>query len=152
MKKIMYAVALVVLAAWGLTIIGDNPVVDVWWWRKQLIYVTGLGSFVLMSLIMVLAVRPRWLEKPMHGLDKMYRLHKWAGIWAISLGISHYLLKLSKSVLREFVERGAKEPRIETIFDMFRGAAKDVGEWSVWILGIMLIITLWQRFPYHIWR
>ncbi len=52
MKKIMYAVALVVLAAWGLTIIGDNPTVDVWWWRKQLIYVTGLGSFVLMSLIM----------------------------------------------------------------------------------------------------
>ena len=152
MKKVMYAVALVVLATWGLTIIGDNPPMDVWWWRKQLIYVTGLGSFVLMSLIMVLAVRPRWLEKPLRGLDKMYRLHKWAGIWAIGLGISHYLLKLSKGVLREFVERGAREPRIETIFDMFRGAAKDLGEWSVWILGIMLIITLWQRFPYHIWR
>ncbi len=35
---------------------------------------------------------------------------------------------------------------------MFRDAAKDVGEWSVWILGIMLVITLWQRFPYHVWR
>ena len=98
MKKIMYAVAVVVLATWWLTIMGHSSPMDVWWWRKQLIYVTGQGSFVLMALIMVLAVRPRWLEKPLHGLDKMYRLHKWAGIWAIRLGISHYLLKLSKDV------------------------------------------------------
>lgn len=152
MKKIMYAVAVVVLATWGLTIMGHSSPMDVWWWRKQLIYVSGLGSFVLMSLIMLLAVRPPWLEQRLQGLDKMYRLHKWAGIWAIGLGISHYLLKLSKGLLREFVELGAKEPRIETFLEVFRGAAKDIGEWSVWILGIMLVITLWQRFPYHIWR
>lgn len=52
---------------------------------------------------MLLAVRPLWLEKRLHSLDKMYHLHKWAGIWAT-------------------------------------------------VLGIMLIITLWQRFPYHVWR
>lgn len=152
MKKIMYAAALLVLAAWGLTVYGHNPSMDVWWWRKQLIYLTGFGSFILMSLIMVLAVRPRWLEKPLGGLDKMYRLHKWAGIWAISLGVSHYLLKLSKDLLKVFFEREAKLPRVENFLEVFRDAAKDVGEWSVWILGIMLIITLWQRFPYHIWR
>lgn len=152
MKKMMYGVAFVVLAAWGLTVLGHNPAMDVWWWRKQLIYVTGLGSFVLMSLIMLLAVRPLWLEKRLQGLDKMYRLHKWAGIWAIGLAVAHYLLDLSKDLLKVFFERGVKEPRIETILEVFRDAAKDVGEWSVWILGIMLVITLWQRFPYHIWR
>ena len=71
MKKIMYGVALLVLATWGLTVYGHNSAMDVWWWRKQLIYVSGFASFVLMSLIMVLAVRPRWLEKPLGGLDKM---------------------------------------------------------------------------------
>ena len=152
MKKIMYGVALLVLATWGLTVYGHNSAMDVWWWRKQLIYVSGFASFVLMSLIMVLAVRPRWLEKPLGGLDKMYRLHKWAGIWASSLGVSHYLLKLSKDLLRVFFEREVKGPRIETFLEVFRDAAKDIGEWSVWILGIMLIITLWQRFPYHLWR
>ena len=54
MKKIMYGVALLVLAAWGMTVLGHNPTMDVWWWRKQLILLTGLGSFVLMSLIMLL--------------------------------------------------------------------------------------------------
>ncbi len=98
----MYVVAIVVLAAWSLTVIGHNPSMDVWWWRKQLIYVTGLGSFVLMSLIMLLAVRPLWLEKHLQGLDKMYRLHKWAGIWAIALAVAHYLLDLSKDLLQVF--------------------------------------------------
>ena len=51
-----------------------------------------------------------------------------------------------------FFEREVKGPRIETFLEVFRDAAKDIGEWSVWILGIMLIITLWQRFPYHLWR
>lgn len=152
MKKILYSVALVVLAVWGLTLLGQSAPMDVWWWRKQLIFVTGLGSFVLMSLIMMLAIRPRWLEKPLHGLDKMYRLHKWVGIWAIGLAVAHYLIKLSKDMLLVFFERGAKEPRLETFLEVFRGAAKDIGEWTVWILGIMLVITLWQRFPYHIWR
>lgn len=152
MKKILYGVAVLVLTAWAMTVLGHNPSMDVWWWRKQLILLTGLGSFVLMSLIMLLAIRPLWLEKHLHGLDKSYRLHKWAGIWAIALALGHYLLDLSKDLLLVFFERGIKEPRIETFLEVFRGAAKDLGEWSVWILGIMLVITLWQRFPYHLWR
>ena len=121
MKKILYSVALVIVAVWVITLQGQTAPTDIWWWRKQLIYVTGLASFVLMSLIMLLAVRPRWLEKPLHGLDKMYRLHKWAGIWAIGLAVSHYVLKLSKDVLKVFFERGIKEPRLETFLEMFRG-------------------------------
>jgi len=152
MKNIMYATAALVLAAWALTVVGHNPPMDVWWWRKQLTYLTGLGSFVLMSLIMLLAVRPLWLEKRLQGLDKMYRLHKWAGIWAIGLAAAHYLIDLSKDLLRMFFERGAKGERVETFLEVFRSAAKDLGEWSMWILAIMLVLTLWQRFPYHIWR
>lgn len=152
MKKVMCAVALMVLAAWGMTVLGSNPSMDVWWWRKQLIFITGLGSFVLMSLIMLLALRPLWLEKRLQGLDKMYRLHKWAGICAISLAVAHYLIDLSKDLLLVFFEPAVKGARVETFLEVFRGAAKDLGEWSVWIIGIMLVITLWQRFPYHIWR
>lgn len=152
MKNIMYATAALVLAAWALTVVGHNPPMDVWWWRKQLTYLTGLGSFVLMSLIMLLAVRPLWLEKRLQGLDKMYRLHKWAGIWAIGLAAAHYLIDLSKDLLRMFFERGVKGERVETFLEVFRSAAKDLGEWSMWILAIMLVLTLWQRFPYHIWR
>lgn len=85
-------------AAWLMALWVPQPAPpawgDVWWWRNQLILLTGVSAWALMSLIMVLAVRPAWLEKPLDGLDKSYRLHKWAGIGAIVLALLHYGLQL----------------------------------------------------------
>lgn len=94
--KLLWGVLAAALAAWGLTLAVDPPAsLDIWVVRKQAILLTGVASFALMSLIMLLAVRPVWLEKPLDGLDRMYRLHKWAGILAIVLGLLHYLLELA---------------------------------------------------------
>ncbi|MDD2712556.1 MAG: ferric reductase-like transmembrane domain-containing protein [Simplicispira sp.] len=152
MKKTLGGAALLVLGVWALALAQPAGGATVWWWRQQLILLSGLGSWVLMSLIMVLAVRPAWLERPLGGLDKMYRLHKWAGIGAIGLAMVHYGLDLSKDLLRLFFERPAKPPRGEWWLNPLRDVAKDLGEWSVWLLAAMLLITLWQRFPYHLWR
>lgn len=153
MKKIIGGVVGLSLLAWLLTLsTGQLSSMDVWVWRKQLIYWTGLASFLLMTLIMVLAVRPKWLEKPMGGLDKMYQVHKWAGIWAVSLAVTHYGLKLAKDPLLWIFEQGVKEPRLKNFLEIFRGSAKDLGEWAVWIFAIMVLIALWKRFPYHIFR
>jgi hypothetical protein len=51
--------------------------------------VLGIG---VMSVAMVLAVRPVWFESTLGGLDKMYRLHKWLGIAGLALAVSHWLL------------------------------------------------------------
>ncbi|MFT0213400.1 ferric reductase-like transmembrane domain-containing protein [Pseudomonas sp. F1_0610] len=154
MKKLMWGTGVVSLLIWGISLLllPENTNMDIWFWRKQLIYVTGVASFAYMSLIMLLAIRPKWLENPLNGLDKMYRLHKWAGIWAISLGVVHYLIKLSKDILILYVERGAKGPREDWFLDIFRGAAKDLGEWAVYFSIAMLVITLWKKFPYDKWR
>jgi predicted ferric reductase len=125
---------------------------DVWWWRNQLMLLTGVAAWVLMSLIMVLAVRPAWLEKPLGGLDKSYRLHKWAGISAILLSLLHYGLQLSRSLLADWVGRPVRTPRADWWLNSFRHLAEEMGEWAVWLLAAMLVITLWQRFPYQVWR
>ncbi len=49
--------------------------------------VLGIGA---MSVAMMLVLRPQWLEPPLDGLDKMYRLHKWLGITALVVGIVHW--------------------------------------------------------------
>ena len=152
MKKILWGVALLALVAWLLALPQQVGAVSVWWWRQQFILLSGLGAWLLMSLVMVLAVRPGWLERPLGGLDKMYRLHKWAGIGAIVLALLHYGLDLSKGLLLTFFERPGKPVRAEWWLNVFRDVAKDFGEWSVWLLAVMLAITLWQRFPYHLWR
>ena len=150
--KLLWGVLAAALAAWGLTLAVDPPAsLDIWVVRKQAILLTGVASFALMSLIMLLAVRPVWLEKPLDGLDRMYRLqvgghpgHRPRPV-ALPAGVG-------RPWLAGIVGKPVKGPRVETFLDVFRGSAKELGEWSAWILGGMLLITLWQRFPYHLWR
>ena len=44
----------------------------------------GIIAVVAMSIAILLALRPRWPEQWLGGLDKMYRLHKWLGITALA--------------------------------------------------------------------
>lgn len=151
-KKIIWGTLLLGLAAWlapQLNLVADW---DVWIWRKQLIYFTGLASFLLMSLVMLLAARPRWLETPIGGLDKMYQLHKWAGIWSVVLALLHYGIKLAKGPMLTAFGEATKEHRIKIFLEIFRGSAKDLGEWSLWVFAAMVVLALIQRFPYHLWR
>lgn len=152
MKKIIYGLLALSLLVWLLPVFALVPGWDVWVWRKQLIYWTGLASFLLMTLVMLLAIRPRWLEKPLNGLDKMYHLHKWAGITAVGLAVLHYGLDLAKGPMLLVFEEAVKGQRTKTFLEIFRGSAKELGEWSVWIFAFMILIALWQRFPYHVWR
>lgn len=155
-KKVLGGTLAVAIGVWMLALIVPRPAPpawgDVWWWRNQLILLTGVAAWALMSLIMVLAVRPAWLEKPLGGLDKSYRLHKWAGIGAIVLALLHYGLQLSRSLLADWVGRPVRTPRADWWLNTFRHLAEEMGEWAVWFLAAMLVITLWQRFPYHVWR
>ena len=153
MRRILAAVLLISLLAWAGAYWAQPPAeLNVWTARDQLILLTGLGAYAVMALIMLLAVRPMWLETRMGGLDKMYRLHKWSGILAAALAAAHYLIKLGKPLLLALFDPVPKTPRAAALLDVFRGSAKDIGEWAVWILAAMVLLTLWRRFPYHIWR
>ncbi|QLI82531.1 ferric reductase-like transmembrane domain-containing protein [Chitinibacter fontanus] len=152
MKKLLLVIVLTLLA-WASTVWVSWPAaLDIWWLRREALNLSGILSFELMGLIMVLAVRPVWLEQAFGGLDRMYRVHKWAGILAISFGILHYGIKLSGGLLKHFFERPPRVAHAQLWFDFLRSPVKDMGEWSVYLLAIMLVLTLWQRFPYSFWR
>lgn len=147
-------IASLLLAAW-LYSLGMGPGaawLDVWWWRREAILFSGVLSFTLMAWLMLLAMRPAWLEQRMGGLDRLYRMHRLAGYWAIGLGFAHYLLELAGPLLDMLVPHPGKGPKVERLFEAWRDSAKDLGEWSIWLLGLLLVLTLWQRFPYHLWR
>ena len=73
-QQLHVAVLLLCLLAWGGTVWTHPPAAfNIWILRDQLILLTGLGAYALMALIMLLAVRPRWIESRLGGLDKMYR-------------------------------------------------------------------------------
>ncbi|MEY4752712.1 MAG: hypothetical protein RJA44_387, partial [Pseudomonadota bacterium] len=61
-------------------------------WRNSLTQLTGVLGLGAMSLGMLLAARPLWLEPRLGGLDKMYRLHKWLGIGGLTMSVLHWAL------------------------------------------------------------
>lgn len=127
-----------------------------WPWivRQQALYLTGLYSVALMSLAMMLSTRPVWLERPLGGLDRVYRLHKWSGILAVTFAAIHWLIEMSDDLLKAWVGRAGRvgEERYFGLLEVLRDLGEDMGEWAIYAVLAMLAITLWKRFPYGIWR
>lgn len=121
------------------------------------------GSIAMgaMSLCMLLAIRPKWLEKRLNGLDKGYRLHKWLGITALVATLTHFWFTHGTKwmVGWGWIERPNRQRRpmqavadgfdFERWLGSFRGTAESVGEWAFYIALVLLVMALVKRIPYH---
>lgn len=125
-----------------------------WGFRQQLVFFSGYVCLMLMTLAMVIAVRPAWLDKATGGLDKAYWIHKWAGIWLIVALTIHYFAEniptwLVKSGIMQhpgFLGHGA-EP-----VGWFKAAIEYsvvAGEYAFYVFLILAIIALVHKIPYH---
>lgn len=135
--------------------LSPSPPGDLLWvMRQEGMLLTGILALGAMTAIMVLALRPRWLESPLGGMDKAYRLHKWLGIIAVALSFAHWLAKESKPLITTAIGnagRLAKMPVPEWV-SVLKPYAKTMGEWTFYALILMLIITLARRtVPYKRW-
>ncbi len=124
-----------------------------WFAYEQAMYLSGLLAIALMSLTTMLATRPAWLERPLGGMDRIYRLHKHAGILAAGFAATHWLIEMSDDVLESFLGGEAWEfAEGSGLVHAMREAAEEIGEWAIYVVLAMLAITLWKRFPYSVWR
>lgn len=126
-------------------------------WRNRLVQLTGVLAMGCMSIAMLLALRPRWLERPLDGLDKMYRLHKWLGIGALVISVMHWLAAKGPkwAVGWGWLERpkkgvGALEQPLQAFLTSQRGFAESLGEWAFYAAVVLIILALIQRFPYRL--
>ena len=103
---------------------------------------------------LVLATRLPWLEAPLGGMDRVYRSHKWAGILACAFAALYWLVEMSSDLLKAVIGRQGRVPKekFNGLLEVLREVAEDLGEWAIYVLLMMLVITLWQRFPYRMWR
>jgi predicted ferric reductase len=125
-------------------------------WRSAFTNWTGVLGMAVMSVGMILAVRPTRVEPRLGGLDKMYRLHKWLGISGLVLSIIHWALAKSPKYLIGWgwIERpgprvrGPLPPGLEGVFLSQRGLAETLGEYAFYALCILLLLALIKHFPY----
>lgn len=132
------------------------------WFSFRAVFVqySGVLAIGAMSVAMLLALRPRRVEPHLDGLDKMYRLHKWLGITALSTSVLHWWFARGTKwmVGWGWLERPVRGPRpageqrayLEALLGSQRGLAETVGEWVFYAAAILMILALIKRFPYHL--
>jgi predicted ferric reductase len=127
-------------------------------WRTLLMQYSGVLAMGVMSVAMVLTVRPVVFEPYLGGLDKMYRLHKWLGITALVVSVAHWLLAVAPKwmVGWGWLQRPARGPRavlldapVQQFFMGQRGLAEGIGEWAFYAAALLMVLALVKRFPYR---
>ncbi len=110
----------------------------------------SLTATVLMCWAVVLSARWTVLEDYFGGMDKVYQVHRRIGRWSFIIILLHPLfLALDKL------------PDLSLFFG-YMWFQNPYGERSVWGLNLgvaaillmtfLIAVTLWIKFPYHIWK
>jgi predicted ferric reductase len=130
--------------------------------RTVFVQLTGVLAIGMMSVAMVLALRLRWIERRLSGLDKMYRLHKWLGIGALPVAVLHWWWAQGTKWMvgwgwLERPVRGGRQAgqglsELEQWWRGQRGLAEALGEWAFYALALLIVLALIKRFPYHLFR
>jgi predicted ferric reductase len=126
--------------------------------RGAMVQSSGIVALGCMSVAMILALRPRWPESWLGGLDKMYRLHKWLGIASLVVAIIHWLWADGPkwAVGWGLLERPAREARrpiedpIQSALAGLRGSAEGLGEWAFYATVVLIALALIRYFPYRL--
>jgi predicted ferric reductase len=126
--------------------------------RGAMVQATGVLAVGCMSLAMILALRPRWPERWLGGLDKMYRLHKWLGIAALVLAVIHWLWAQGPkwAVSLGWLERPMRGPRggpdnpVAEALRTLRDPAESLGEWAFYAAVLLIALALIRSVPYRL--
>lgn len=98
----------------------------------------GVAGISAMALAQFLATRPRWLEGPFHGLDRMYVAHKWLGVSALALVFLH------DSTIAKIDGLGRATA--------FSEQAEELGDLALNGLLALIAASLLTIIPYRWWR
>lgn len=161
-KTVLAALLVLLTAVWLMADMLLPAPLTYFSFRTVFVQYSGLIAVGAISTAMVLAVRPKWLEPALDGLDKMYRLHKWLGITALVASVLHWWWAQGTKwmVGWGWLVRPPRGPRasdselgqIEAWLRSQRGFAEQLGEWAFYAAVVLIVLALVKRFPYHLFR
>ena len=130
--------------------------------RNVFVQYSGIIAIACMSITLLLAIRPAFIEKRLHGLDKMYRLHKWLGIAALVFSLLHWWFAQGSKWLVQagIIDRpqyrhrhaGENAGTIQHFLNQYREFAEMLGEWMFYLFLILMLIALIKLIPYHTFK
>lgn len=98
----------------------------------------GLAALILMAWGQIMAARVPGVETLFGGLDRVYVVHKWAGIAAMAAILLHDTIDAEMRGLGQ-----------ETLLTEL---AETVGELSLYGLLVLVVLSVATFVPYHLWK
>ena len=130
-------------------------------YTHEIFYITGAIAWLWMTICLVIAARPSWIEKVFRSpLDRLYVFHKWLGFAAVAMAFVHYFVKDIFGPILRLIWTLTKPPKKEMIADpafwdlvwsMSRTVAKESSVWLTWIALILVLLCLTKKIPYKRW-
>ena len=125
----------------------------------EVFYLTGVLAWGMMTMAIVIAARPSWIEKiTATPMDELYRWHKRLGLAAAALTALHYFNKaliapvLSLMTLEPVVKASRGELMgWDAFWSSLRGFAVTSSQWATYIGLALLIITFVPWIRYNRW-
>ena len=134
-------VLLPVLAAISLAALLAEIPSDTWVSTGTLSLASGVIALVFMAMASLLGSRWTWLEDVFGGLDRVYEVHKWLGVWALVLASVHLVFKA-----------GAPGWETASILPLPPYWTRLVRQLSYVALVVIVLLALNRKIPYGQWR
>jgi len=109
----------------------------------------SLAATMLMCMTVILSARWRFLERFFGGLDKVYQIHKRIGRWAFFIILLHpFFLAFDRlpDIAAFLRSMGFQSTTDRYAWGQNSGVAALLG------LVVLVALTLWSKWPYHLWK
>jgi predicted ferric reductase len=114
---------------------------DTWFTAGALSLASGVSALALMGAAAMVSARWSFVESIFGGLDRVYAVHKWLGVAALSLASMHLLFKA-----------GDPAWQAQAIMELPRDWTRLVRQASFVALMTIVILALNRNIPYSQWR
>lgn len=155
MKTLLTVSLAALLLAWGVSYTPAEGAHLAWMFRQESLNLSGFLAIAMMSLAMLLAIRPAWLEKSLGGMDRIYRAHKWVGIFAAIFAFWHWFSKeVWGDILKSTIGKEGRVPKdhFVGIWGQLQEIGKDIAEVFFYAFLVMVALALLKKVPYRFWR
>lgn len=114
---------------------------ETWFTTAALSMSAGVAAAVLMGAAALLGGRIRLVESAFGGLDRVYLVHKWLGIWALVFASMHFAFKAGLPAWDSHAIITLPPPYVRLVRQL-----------SFLALMLIIILALNRKIPYHAWR
>ncbi len=139
--RLISAVFLPALAAISLAVVLVAIPPATWASTATLSLASGVTALVMMAMAALLGSRWAWLEDVFGGLDRVYEVHKWLGVWALVLASVHLVFKA-----------GTPDWEVASILPLPPYWTRLVRQLSYVALVLIVLLALNRKIPYGQWR